>query len=104
MLDGYSSFALYSAGLIASGRGAVRLARLLWEQEVAGSNPVAPTVLVIDPGFPSKDDTNPSFRQGPTTEASCHGVNISVRVTLWFNGCAKIEVEITHGKESRRRY
>ena len=27
-----------------SGRGAVGLARLLWEQEVAGSNPVAPTI------------------------------------------------------------
>ena len=28
-----------------TGRGAVRLARLLWEQEVAGSNPVAPSRL-----------------------------------------------------------
>ena len=28
-----------------SGRGAVWLARLLWEQEVGGSNPLAPTIL-----------------------------------------------------------
>ncbi len=28
-----------------TGRSAVRLARLLWEQEVPGSNPGAPTVL-----------------------------------------------------------
>jgi hypothetical protein len=29
-----------------SGRGAVRLARMLWEHEVGGSNPLAPTKQV----------------------------------------------------------
>ena len=33
---------LFCNDLRSTGRGAVRLARLLWEQEVAGSNPVAP--------------------------------------------------------------
>ena len=30
-----------------SGRSVVRSSRLVWDQEVAGSNPAAPTVLVI---------------------------------------------------------
>ena len=28
-----------------SGRGSARLERLLWEQDVTGSNPVAPTIF-----------------------------------------------------------
>ena len=34
-----------------SGRSSARLERLLWEQEVAGSNPVAPTVLLLVVAF-----------------------------------------------------
>ena len=34
----------YNSGSL-SGRSAARLARLLWEQEVPGSNPGAPTVM-----------------------------------------------------------
>jgi hypothetical protein len=30
-----------------SGRSVVRSSRLVWDQEVAGSNPAAPTVLVV---------------------------------------------------------
>ena len=37
---------LFCNDLRSTGRGAVRLARLLWEQEVAGSNPVAPNLQV----------------------------------------------------------
>ena len=32
-----------TSGGLCSGRSVVRLSRLLWEQEVAGSNPAAPT-------------------------------------------------------------
>ena len=32
---------------LVSGRSVVRLSRLLWEQEVAGSNPAAPTKIEI---------------------------------------------------------
>jgi hypothetical protein len=35
-----------------SGRGAARLAHLLWEQGVVGSNPTAPTMCMNKVGFP----------------------------------------------------
>ena len=37
-----------------SGRSAVRLARLLWEQEVPGSNPGAPTIWEDSQEAPSQ--------------------------------------------------
>jgi putative endonuclease len=35
------------AGKLGSGCGAVWLARVLWEHEVAGSNPATPTILAV---------------------------------------------------------
>ncbi len=40
-IDGPRSY--HESSACPAGRGAVRLARLLWEQEVGGSNPLAPT-------------------------------------------------------------
>jgi hypothetical protein len=40
-------FVLFLMKDVRSGRSVVRLSRLLWEQEVAGSNPAAPTLLKL---------------------------------------------------------
>ena len=39
----HSSFILARLAFLTTGRSAARLTRLLWEQEIAGSNPAAPT-------------------------------------------------------------
>ena len=69
---------------ISSGRGAVRLARLLWEQEVGGSNPLAPTEYIRRYGvadFPTGDDANPFT---PTKAADAQSKYF---VALWLFSC-----------------
>ena len=54
------------------GRSSAWLERLLWEQEVAGSNPVAPTILERRHGAPSALTDRPA-----SGVASCGKMHVS---------------------------
>ncbi len=50
ILDNRDKGALYLSGIEASGCGSAWLERLVWDQEVAGSNPVTPIFHGYEPG------------------------------------------------------
>lgn len=63
--------------------GGLRSGTMLWEQGVAGSNPVAPTMILkgfSDLGFPSANDSgNETLDMGKADDNRVHGVLVDDR-------------------------
>ena len=59
-------------GVSVSGRGSAWLERLVRDQEVGGSNPLAPTKLLIDlQRFPPNTRVQTGSKNGPYVESAC---------------------------------